>query len=269
MKLACPLCRGQISKWIVVNPAREFMNKKSRSCSMSTCDYSGNYSEIRQHARHDHPRARPTDVDPKRELEWTKLEQDLEQQDMLSMRFEFGVDDDVEVDDVIGDDNEDDDDDINMMDGAYELASPIWDPDMNILNFFSAFEAEFGTFFQELDSVAETSDLMLGDWDEGLDLLPSSPLLRATEIEESGRSRELTNINNLHVPVENARTTRTRANTRGSINNMRMPVENARATRTRANTRGRPRSNAPPSSHNREEQVTTLVDFHELRSSMP
>ncbi|KAJ0744263.1 hypothetical protein HanPI659440_Chr10g0385641 [Helianthus annuus] len=236
-KLVCPLCRGQINKWIVVNRAREFMNSKTRSCSLGTCDFSGNYSQLRKHARREHPRVRPTDVDPERELEWTKLEQDMEQQDMLSMQFEF-------------DDDDYDDEAIAIMDGVYELASPNWDPDMNMLNFFSAFEAEFGSFFPELDSPADNSNLFLDDWDNrdnGVNLSSSpSPSSHESEIEESGRSRGPTSTHNAGTPRENAR-----------------------ATRSRTNTRGRQRSNGPPSSHNRQEQVTTLVDFHELRSNMP
>ncbi|KAB5563969.1 hypothetical protein DKX38_004023 [Salix brachista] len=46
-KLCCPLCRGQIHGWTIVNPAREFMNSKARSCSWETCNFSGSYSELR------------------------------------------------------------------------------------------------------------------------------------------------------------------------------------------------------------------------------
>ncbi|KAI7727404.1 hypothetical protein M8C21_009510 [Ambrosia artemisiifolia] len=232
--LVCPLCRGQINKWIVVKPAREFMNSKTRSCSMGTCDFSGNYSQLRRHARREHPRVRPTDVDPQRELEWTKLEQDMEQQDMLSMQFEF--DDDDDYDDV----------DTAIMDGVYELASPNWDPEMNMFNFFSTFEEEFGSFFPELDLAVENHNLFLEDWENGFNLSSSPPSLHESEIEEHDRLRGPT-----------------------STHNTGMPRENGRATRSRTNTRGRPRSNGPPSTHNRQEQVTTLVDFHELRSNMP
>ncbi|GAB2289227.1 hypothetical protein Dimus_023532 [Dionaea muscipula] len=54
-KLVCPLCRGQISGWMVVESARLFMNAKSRGCACETCDFSGNYADLRKHARHDHP----------------------------------------------------------------------------------------------------------------------------------------------------------------------------------------------------------------------
>lgn len=230
-KLVCPLCRGQINKWIVVNSAREFMNSKTRSCSMGTCDFSGNYSQLRAHARRQHPRVRPTDVDPERELEWTKLEQEIEQQDMLNMQFEFDEDDDA----------------IEIMDGFYEVASPIWEPDLNIVNFFAAFESEFESMFAELDMAAGDSNLFLNDWDNPINLSSSSSS-HESEIEGSGRLRGL-------------------SSTRNRLSGMRR--ENSRATRTRTNTRDRQRSNNEPRSHNRQEQVTTLVDFHELRSNMP
>ncbi|KAI3775031.1 hypothetical protein L1987_49599 [Smallanthus sonchifolius] len=188
-KLVCPLCRGQINKWIVVNPARQFMNSKTRSCSMGTCDFSGNYSQLREHARRQHPFARPTDVDPERELEWTKLEQEMEQQDMLSMQFEF-----------------DDDDAIEIMDGFYELASPIWDPDLNMMNFFTAFESEFGSIFSELDMIARDSNLFLNDWDNAFNLSSSSSSSHESEIEGSGRSRGPASTHNRFsgMPRENA-----------------------------------------------------------------
>ncbi|KAK9078278.1 hypothetical protein SSX86_002335 [Deinandra increscens subsp. villosa] len=233
--LVCPLCRGQINKWIVVNPAREFMNSKTRSCSMGSCEFYGNYSQLREHARREHPCVRPTDVDPERELEWTKLEQEMEQQDMLSMQFEF---------------DDDDDDAIEIMDGFYELANPIWDPDLDIVNFFTAFESEFGSMFSELDYAAEQSGMFWDDWDNEFNFSSSSSSSHELQSEEYGRSR---------VPF-------------GTHNRLPgMSRENARAARSRINARGsgRPRSNSQPSSHNRQEQVTTLVDFHELRSNMP
>jgi hypothetical protein len=63
-KLCCPLCRGEIYGWTVVKPAREFMNSKLQSCSLETCNFIGNYSELRKHARSDHPFIQPSKVDP-------------------------------------------------------------------------------------------------------------------------------------------------------------------------------------------------------------
>ncbi|XWS19068.1 hypothetical protein CRYUN_Cryun32bG0099300 [Craigia yunnanensis] len=83
-KLLCPLCRGEIYGWSVVVEAREFMNFKARSCSSETCDFIGTYSELRKHARCDHPLLRPTEVDPERQSDWTRLEHERDYRDMLS-----------------------------------------------------------------------------------------------------------------------------------------------------------------------------------------
>ncbi|KAL4332884.1 hypothetical protein GQ457_07G032170 [Hibiscus cannabinus] len=83
-KLLCPLCRGDIYGWSVVESARQFMNSKVRSCSSETCDFSGTYSELRKHARSAHPLVRPTEVDPERQHDWTRLECERDYEDMLS-----------------------------------------------------------------------------------------------------------------------------------------------------------------------------------------
>ncbi|KAK8551186.1 hypothetical protein V6N12_039843 [Hibiscus sabdariffa] len=83
-KLLCPLCRGDIYGWSVVESARQFMNSKVRSCSSETCDFSGTYSELRKHARSAHPLVRPTEVDPERQHDWTRLERERDYEDMLS-----------------------------------------------------------------------------------------------------------------------------------------------------------------------------------------
>lgn len=83
-KLLCPLCRGQIKDWIVVEPARKFMDEKCRSCSSESCEFSGTYSDLRKHARVDHPSARPSDVDPERQRNWRRLERQRDLGDLLS-----------------------------------------------------------------------------------------------------------------------------------------------------------------------------------------
>ncbi|KAJ7956647.1 Protein of unknown function (DUF1644) [Quillaja saponaria] len=83
-KLLCPLCRGQIKEWKVVEAARCFMNEKSRSCSSETCDFSGTYTDLRQHARLEHPLVRPSDVDPERQHSWRRLERQRDFGDLLS-----------------------------------------------------------------------------------------------------------------------------------------------------------------------------------------
>ncbi|GMH30699.1 hypothetical protein Nepgr_032542 [Nepenthes gracilis] len=91
--LVCPLCRGQISGWIVVDSARCFMNAKLRSCACETCDFSGNYTDLRKHARHEHPLVRPSEADPERQRNWRRLERQRDIGDVLStIQSTFGDD---------------------------------------------------------------------------------------------------------------------------------------------------------------------------------
>lgn len=83
-KLVCPLCRGQVSGWKVVEPAREFMNAKNRSCACETCDYSGTYTDLRKHARMNHPLVRPSLADPERQRSWRRMERQRDLGDLLS-----------------------------------------------------------------------------------------------------------------------------------------------------------------------------------------
>lgn len=83
-KLVCPLCRGDINGWMVVEPARIFMNSKSRSCACETCDFSGTYAELRKHARLVHPEVRPTEADPERQRDWRRLERQRDLGDLIS-----------------------------------------------------------------------------------------------------------------------------------------------------------------------------------------
>ncbi|KAL5823140.1 hypothetical protein ACOSQ3_021091 [Xanthoceras sorbifolium] len=82
--LSCPLCRGEIYGYMVVEAARKFMNSKVRSCSCENCDFSGTYSALRQHARSEHPSIRPTEVDPARQHHWQWLERIRGFRDFLS-----------------------------------------------------------------------------------------------------------------------------------------------------------------------------------------
>ncbi|PIA65538.1 hypothetical protein AQUCO_00100793v1 [Aquilegia coerulea] len=84
LKLVCPLCRGQVNRCIVVEPARRFMNAKTRSCSSETCDFSGTYADLRKHARIEHPLVRPSEVDPERQRDWRRMEQEMDLRDFFS-----------------------------------------------------------------------------------------------------------------------------------------------------------------------------------------
>lgn len=84
-KLACPLCRGDLFGYVVSESARQYMNTKVRSCSSETCDFSGNYLELRKHARSEHPSVRPSEVDPTRQHDWMRLERERELDDVFSL----------------------------------------------------------------------------------------------------------------------------------------------------------------------------------------
>lgn len=83
-ELACPLCRGQVKGWTVVEPAREYLNGKKRTCMEDNCSFVGTYKELRKHVRSEHPSARPREVDPAHEQKWKRLEQERERDDVIS-----------------------------------------------------------------------------------------------------------------------------------------------------------------------------------------
>lgn len=82
--LKCPLCRGVVLGWMIVKEARQYLDQKLRSCSRESCLYSGNYQELRIHARRIHPTTRPAEVDPSRQRAWRHLEHQQEYSDILS-----------------------------------------------------------------------------------------------------------------------------------------------------------------------------------------
>eukprot|EP01018_Ginkgo_biloba_P002926 Gb_12597 [translate_table: standard] len=84
VELKCPLCRGAVKGWKVLEAARKYLNTKARSCSHELCSFSGTYEELRRHARSVHPTARPADVDPVRQRAWQDLEISRDFDDMLS-----------------------------------------------------------------------------------------------------------------------------------------------------------------------------------------
>ncbi|MCO5605727.1 hypothetical protein L7F22_059911 [Adiantum nelumboides] len=96
--LICPLCRGEIFGWRVVNEARKYFNDKARSCSHESCMFSGTYQELRVHARCEHPFMRPSDVDPARQRDWLRMERQTEIGDVLST-IGGAANEDVNIDD--------------------------------------------------------------------------------------------------------------------------------------------------------------------------
>lgn len=82
--LKCPLCRGAVLGWMIVKEARQYMDLKLRSCSRESCSFSGNYKDLRKHARRVHPMTRPAEVDPSRQQAWHHMERQQEYHDILS-----------------------------------------------------------------------------------------------------------------------------------------------------------------------------------------
>ncbi|KAJ8626930.1 hypothetical protein MRB53_020237 [Persea americana] len=82
--LKCPLCRGSVRGFEIVKEARQHLDLKQRSCSRESCSFTGNYRELRRHARRVHPTTRPADVDPSRQRAWRHLEHQREYGDIVS-----------------------------------------------------------------------------------------------------------------------------------------------------------------------------------------
>ncbi|ESQ28466.1 hypothetical protein EUTSA_v10018839mg [Eutrema salsugineum] len=82
--LKCPLCRGQVKGWTIVQPARDYLNLKKRICMQENCVFAGTFKELRRHMRKDHPCAKPREVDPDVEQNWRRLEIEHDLDDVTS-----------------------------------------------------------------------------------------------------------------------------------------------------------------------------------------
>ncbi|GFP93869.1 hypothetical protein PHJA_001531200 [Phtheirospermum japonicum] len=82
--LVCPLCRGQVKGWTVVEPARAHLNTTRRSCMQDDCSFVGTFKELRKHVKVEHPCAKPREVDPMLEQKWRRLEREQEREDVMS-----------------------------------------------------------------------------------------------------------------------------------------------------------------------------------------
>ncbi|XP_027331472.1 uncharacterized protein LOC113846917 isoform X2 [Abrus precatorius] len=82
--LTCPLCRGEVSGWIVVDKARSHLDEKKRCCDEVGCKFMGSYLELQNHAQLEHPHSRPSKIDPARQLDWENFQQSSEIIDVLS-----------------------------------------------------------------------------------------------------------------------------------------------------------------------------------------
>ncbi|XP_017420642.1 uncharacterized protein LOC108330649 isoform X2 [Vigna angularis] len=82
--LSCPLCRGDVSGWIIVDKARVHLDEKKRCCDEQQCAFVGSYSELQKHAQLEHPYGCPSKIDPARQLDWENFQQSSEIVDVLS-----------------------------------------------------------------------------------------------------------------------------------------------------------------------------------------
>lgn len=82
--LSCPLCRGEVKGWTVVEPARRYLNRKKRSCVQDGCLFTGTYRELKKHVKAKHRRAKPRKVDPALEAKWRDLEMQMAERDVMS-----------------------------------------------------------------------------------------------------------------------------------------------------------------------------------------
>ncbi|KAG1326430.1 hypothetical protein COCNU_01G003640 [Cocos nucifera] len=80
----CPLCRGYVIGWIVIDEARLYLNMKKRCCQEKCCSYVGNFFELQKHAQLKHPHSRPSEIDPARQLDWENFQQSSDIIDVLS-----------------------------------------------------------------------------------------------------------------------------------------------------------------------------------------
>ncbi|KAL0909341.1 hypothetical protein M5K25_020198 [Dendrobium thyrsiflorum] len=84
LELSCPLCRGQVKGWTVVEPARKYLDDKKRSCMQDDCSFMGTYKELKKHVKAEHPCAKPREIDPEMEEKWRALELEGDRRDVIS-----------------------------------------------------------------------------------------------------------------------------------------------------------------------------------------
>ncbi|KAG8072568.1 hypothetical protein GUJ93_ZPchr0006g46293 [Zizania palustris] len=118
--LMCPLCRGKVKGWTIVEPARNYLNGKRTTCMQDGCSFVRAYNELRKHVKSEHPLAKPREVDPILEQKWSLLEIERERQDALSTitttmgramvcgDYVLDLEDDDNLDDVESDEDDSD-----------------------------------------------------------------------------------------------------------------------------------------------------------------
>ncbi|KAL0724320.1 hypothetical protein Bca4012_038919 [Brassica carinata] len=84
LNLLCPLCRGQVKGWTVVEDARVHFNSKRRTCMQEKCSFVGNFKKLKKHMKEKHPHAWPRAIDPALETKWKRLERERDRIDVIS-----------------------------------------------------------------------------------------------------------------------------------------------------------------------------------------
>ncbi|XP_051119750.1 uncharacterized protein LOC127243666 [Andrographis paniculata] len=83
-KPPCPLCRGEVTGWVIIDRARMHLDVMNRCCEEEKCKFTGTFLELRKHAQLEHPHARPSKIDPARKLDWENFQQSSDIIDVLS-----------------------------------------------------------------------------------------------------------------------------------------------------------------------------------------
>ncbi|KAJ0231022.1 Uncharacterized protein HA466_0301860 [Hirschfeldia incana] len=85
--LNCPYCRGEVHEAMKVkSEGRRAMNAKPRSCAFENCNFSGTYSQLKNHlkAEADHPRSTRPLVDQERVQAWEQMQIASEHNDIMT-----------------------------------------------------------------------------------------------------------------------------------------------------------------------------------------
>ncbi|WOL08576.1 hypothetical protein Cni_G17329 [Canna indica] len=80
----CPLCRGDVMGWLIIDEVCVYLNMKQRCCEEKHCTYVGNFFELQKHAKLKHPHSHPSKIDPVQQLNWENFQQSSEIIDVLS-----------------------------------------------------------------------------------------------------------------------------------------------------------------------------------------
>ncbi|VVA91439.1 unnamed protein product [Arabis nemorensis] len=84
--LNCPYCRGEVYGTMKSTCARRFMNARPRCCTMDKCDFSGTYSQLKNHLKTEHPGFTALKLDPWEQHMWEQLEREAEYIEMINAR---------------------------------------------------------------------------------------------------------------------------------------------------------------------------------------